>query len=249
MWRAVAVAVLALSAGCTGLLASDGPADPTVTPAPVPATGTAQPVDVPRANGTVDFDRVRARHRLALSNRSYHLHVEQPSRTTLDVWVDRDAGVVRVRRTVGRLVDDLVRVDGTVYTNVRDDPDDDYRVVPSTERTPLLDSLTGADLLRRSLHARAYRRVGTVQRGGRTLAVLYSNDTEPPLTDGDPDQATGVESRVYVDRQGIVRRVDYEAHLRDGNTVTITLTVRTGIDRIPVPWWLESNDPYTSGSM
>jgi len=249
MWRAAVVAVLVLFGGCTGLLASDGSAGTTVTPAPVPETETARPVDVPRSNGTVDIDRVFARHRLALANRSYHLHVEQPSRTTLDVWADRDAGIVRVQRTVGRLVDDLVRADGTVYTNVRDDPDDDYRVVPSTERTPLLDSLTGAELLRRSLHARAYRRVGTVQRGGRTLAVLSSNDTEPPLTDGDPDQATGVESRVYVDQRGVVRRVDYEAHLRDGRTVTITVTVRTGIDRIPVPWWLESNDPYTSGSM
>lgn len=238
MWRVLPVVAVALLAGCSGLVVGSDAATETVTPAPVPETDTDVPV--PLRNGSVDLDRLLARHDAALADRSYHRRVVlQGPQNTRDVWVDRDGGVIRVRQTFGPLVDDAVLVGNREYTNVRDDPDTDYVVRPNEGTIPYVSTLSGTALLGQVLVDGEYRRLGTVQRNGRALAVVGVNGT------GGPQPS----SRVYVDRAGIVRHVDHRARLSDQSNLSVEMTVTTGLDRVPVPWWLDDDDPYASGSM
>ncbi|MFC6863321.1 hypothetical protein ACFQGE_07585 [Halomicroarcula sp. GCM10025817] len=245
MWRPLTVLTVALLAGCSGLVVGGDAPGETVTPAPVPDTATDVPV--PLRNGTVDMDRLLSRHDAALAERSYHRRiVREGPQNTRDVWVDRDGGVVRVRQTFGPLVDDSVLVGNREYTNVRDDPDTDYVIRPSEGQIPYVRTLSGGAFLAQVLTGGEYRRLGTVQRDGRTLAVVGTNRTDGALS---PSRNAILSSRVYVDRAGVVRYVDHRARRPDGSNLTVEMTITTGLERVPVPWWLRDADPYVSGSM
>jgi hypothetical protein len=246
MWRPLAVVTLLLLAGCSGFLGTDtAEPDRTVTPAPIPETPTDRPVEVPRSNGSVDIQRVLTRHDTALEGRSFHRQVvREGPRNTRDVWVDRDANVVRVRRTIGPLADDAVVANGTLYRSISDDPNRDYTTMASDGSVPYVSTLSGVALLGLFLTDYEYERVGTVSRNDRPLAVLSTNDTDVPITAGDPDQTVAVRSRVYVDRGGIVRYVDHYERDSDGTYRTVQMRVTTGTDRIAVPWWLADAGIY-----
>ncbi|MBV0925625.1 hypothetical protein KTS45_15575 [Halomicroarcula limicola] len=246
MWRPLLVVTVVALAGCSGFLATGEASDArtTLTPAPVPEP-TATPVELPRENGSVDLDRVIDRHEAALAERSFHRHVEREGpQNTRDVWIDRDGGVVRVRQTFGPLTDDAIVAGGVVYRSVRDDPERDYVTDESDGRIPYVFSASGAPRLRQVLDAEDYDRVGTVRRVGRPLAVVASNDTGVSRSGADPNQAVAVRSRIYVDRQGIVRGVEHWERRKDGTVVELRMRVRTGIDRVPIPWWAEDAAIY-----
>ncbi|WP_276273420.1 hypothetical protein [Haloarcula litorea] len=247
MWRPLLVVAVVALAGCSGLLASGGASPPdgqAVTPAPVPER-TERPVALPRVAGDVAVDRVLERHDAALAGRSFHRHTEFAGpESTRDVWVDRDADVVRVQRRFGPLADDAIVTNGTLYRSVSDDPRTDYATLEATG-TPYVATRSGVATLDRLFGVvEGYDRVGTVRRDGRPLAVVASNDTEVPLSGADPDQTVAVESRFYVDRQGIVRYVDHWARRSDGSTVHVRMRITTGLDRVPIPWWAEGIGVY-----
>ncbi|GGK58914.1 hypothetical protein [Haloarcula sebkhae] len=249
MWRVTLAVGIALLAGCSGVFpagsTTDG-SDP-VTPAPVPTDSPDETVPVPTSDGRVDVDRLLERHEQALATRSFHRHVEQAGpQNTLDVWIDRQRGVQRVQRRFGPISDDVVFADGTVYTNVRDDPDTPYATTPATENTSLVASPAGVDLLRQLLSNTAYRKVDSARWRGRPVAVLAATDTvETPTAE---NESRVGRSRLYVDRQGIIRHVEHTEQRPERPDIDTTMTVTTDIDRVPIPWWLEDNDPYSSGS-
>ena len=250
MWRVTLTVAIALLAGCSGFFSAGptaGDADP-VTPAPVPTSSPDVTVTAPTSNGTVDVDRLLDRHGRALSTRSFHRHVEQAGpQNTLDVWVDRERGVQRVRRRFGPISDDVVLANGTVYTNVRDDPDTPYAATPATSNTSLVASPAGVALLRQLLSSTEYRQVDSFQWNGRPVAVLAATDTaETPTTENESNIGR---SRLYVDRQGIVRYFEHTEQRPDRPDIDTTVTVTTDTGRVPTPWWLEDSDPYDSGSM
>ncbi|MBX0322519.1 hypothetical protein EGH21_05700 [Halomicroarcula sp. F13] len=246
MWRPVLLVAVVALAGCSGLFASADTSSPErpLTPAPVPET-TTENVTLPRENGSVDLDRILARHEAALAERSFHRHVEREGpQNTRDVWVDRERRITRVRRTFGPLTDDAVVADGMLYRSVRDDPDTDYTATASDGQIPYVPSASGVARLRVVLDAEGYDRLGTVRRGGRTLAVVGSNDTGAPVSGADPDPVVAVRSRIYVDRTGIVRYVDHWMRRSNGTVFVLRWQVTTGIDRVPVPWWADEIGLY-----
>ncbi|AUG45994.1 hypothetical protein BVU17_00040 [Haloarcula taiwanensis] len=249
MWRVTLAVGIALLAGCSGFLPAGPSADDSdpVTPAPVPTNTPEATVTVPTSDGRVDVDRLLDRHQRALSNRNFHRHVEQAGpQNTLDVWIDRQRGIQRVRQRFGPISDDVVLADGTLYTNVRDDPDTPYATTPATPNTSLVASPPGVDLLRRLLSNTAYRTVASVQRNGRPVAVLAAtNAVETPTAE---NESAVVRSRLYVDRQGVIRHVEHTEQRPERPDIDTTMTVTTDIARVPIPWWLEDNDPYSSGS-
>ncbi|AJF25665.1 hypothetical protein SG26_07940 [Haloarcula sp. CBA1115] len=250
MWRVTLTVAIALLAGCSGLFSAGSTADggDPVTPAPVPTPSPDATVTVPTSNGTVDVGRLLDRHQQALSTRSFHRHVEQAGpQNTLDVWVDREREVQRVRRRFGPISDDVILANGTVYTNVRDDPDTPYATTPATPNTSLVTSTAGSNLLRQLLSNTEYRQVDSVQWNGRPVAVLAVTDTvETPI--GENESEIG-RSRLYVDRQGVIRYVEHTERRPDRPDIDTTVTVTTDTERVPIPWWLEDSDPYDSGSM
>ncbi|AEM55646.1 hypothetical protein HISP_00045 [Haloarcula hispanica N601] len=250
MWRVTLTVAIALLAGCSGLFSAGSTADggDPVTPAPVPTPSPDATVTVPTSNGTVDVGRLLDRHQQALSTRSFHRHVEQAGpQNTLDVWVDREREVQRVRRRFGPISDDVILANGTVYTNVRDDPDTPYATTPATPNTSLVTSTAGSNLLRQLLSNTEYRQVDSVQWNGRPVAVLAATDTvETPI--GENESEIG-RSRLYVDRQGVIRYVEHTERRPDRPDIDTTVTVTTDTERVPIPWWLEDSDPYDSGSM
>ncbi|KAA9405692.1 hypothetical protein Har1131_02285 [Haloarcula sp. CBA1131] len=250
MWRVALTVAIALLAGCSGLFSAGSTADggDPVTPAPVPTSSPDATVTVPTSNGTVDVGRLLDRHQQALSTRSFHRHVEQAGpQNTLDVWVDREREVQRVRRRFGPISDDVILANGTVYTNVRDDPDTPYATTPATPNTSLVTSTAGSNLLRQLLSNTEYRQVDSVQWNGRPVAVLAVTDTvETPI--GENESEIG-RSRLYVDRQGVIRYVEHTERRPDRPDIDTTVTVTTDTERVPIPWWLEDSDPYDSGSM
>ncbi|MUV49084.1 hypothetical protein [Haloarcula sp. CBA1122] len=250
MWRVTLTVAIALLAGCSGLFSAGSTADggDPVTPAPVPTSSPDATVTVPTSNGTVDVGRLLDRHQQALSTRSFHRHVEQAGpQNTLDVWIDRGREVQRVRRRFGPISDDVILANGTVYTNVRDDPDTPYATTPATPNTSLVTSTAGSNLLRQLLSNTEYRQVDSVQWNGRPVAVLAATDTvETPI--GENESEIG-RSRLYVDRQGVIRYVEHTERRPDRPDIDTTVTVTTDTERVPIPWWLEDSDPYDSGSM
>ncbi|EMA25912.1 MULTISPECIES: hypothetical protein [Haloarcula] len=250
MWRVTLTVAIALLAGCSGLFSAGSTADggDPVTPAPVPTSSPDATVTVPTSNGTVDVDRLLDRHQQVLSTRSFHRHVEQAGpQNTLDVWVDREREVQRVRRRFGPISDDVVLANGTVYTNVRDDPDTPYATTPATPNTSLVTSTAGTNLLRQLLSNTEYRQVDSFQWNGRPVAVLAATETvETPI--GENESEIG-RSRLYVDRQGVIRYVEHTERRPDRPDIDTTVTVTTDTERVPIPWWLEDSDPYDSGSM
>ncbi|EMA34560.1 hypothetical protein [Haloarcula japonica] len=250
MWRVTLTVGIALLAGCSGFLPAGPTADDSdpVTPAPVPTDSPDETVPVPTSDGTVNVARLLDRHERALATRSFHRHVEQAGpQNTLDVWIDRQRGVQRVQRRFGPISDDVVLADGTVYTNVRDDPDTPYATTPATGNTSLVASPAGVDLLRQLLSKTAYRKVESVRWRGRPVAVLAATDTVETSTAGN-ESGVG-RSRLYVDRQGIIRHVEHTEQRPERPDIDTTMTVTTDLERVPIPWWLEDRDPYSSGSM
>jgi len=241
MCRPLVVVVLVALAGCSGLGLGVGGDTPSVTPVPV-ATPDPSAVEVPRANGSVAVDAVLARHDAALSDRSFHRRVvREGPQNTRDVWVDRERDVVRVRRTLGPVIDDAIRADGTVYRVASDDPRRDYVTEASDGTVPYVLSQSGAARLGQVLLDEGYQRVDTVRRGERNLAVLAVNATG--RGEG-TDPSISVKSRLYVDSEGIVREIDHWERWPDGTVVTLRMTVTTGTERVPVPWWAEDIGLY-----
>ena len=250
MWRVTLTVAIALLAGCSGFLPAGptaGDPDP-VTPAPVPTSSPDVTVAVPTSNGTVDVDRLLDRHERALATRSFHRHVEQAGpQNTLDVWVDRERGVRRVLRRFGPISDDVVLANGTVYTNVRDDPDTPYSTTPATPNTSLVASPAGNNMLQLLLSDTEYQQVDSFRWNGRPVAVLAETDSAETQTDGNGSKVG--RSRLYVDRQGVIRYVEHTEQRPDRPDIDMSMTVATDIERVPIPWWLEESDPYSSGSM
>jgi len=249
MWRVTLTVGIALLAGCSGFLPAGptaGDGDP-VTPAPVPTSAPDVTVTVPTSDGAVDVARLLDRHERALSTRSFHRHVEQAGpQNTLDVWIDREREIQRVRRRFGPISDDVVLANGTVYTNVRDDPDTPYAATPATPNTSLVASPAGVNLLRQLLSNTEYRQVDSFRWNGRPVAVLAAADTVTPTAENESDIGR---SRLYVDRQGVIRYVEHTEQRPDRPDIDATMTVATDTERVPIPWWLEERDPYSSGSM
>jgi hypothetical protein len=239
MWRLLAVVALLVLAGCTGLL--DEQRTERVTAAPVPDVDPSL-VEVPTANGSVDVAALLRRHEAALSNRSFTRSVGRAGpENTRTVWVDREADIVRVRRTFGPLTDDAVAADGMVYRLASDDPDADYRAEPSNDTVPYVPSLSGRDRLGQVLFEDGYRRVDTVERNGRPVAVLAVNATG---RGAGTDPSVAVQSELHVDADGVVRSVDHWERRPDGTVVEFRMTVETGTGSVPVPWWAEDIGLY-----
>ncbi|MFB6222766.1 MAG: hypothetical protein ABEH86_03710 [Haloarcula sp.] len=250
MWR-VALAVVMLLAGCSGFFPAGTTTDDSdpVTPAPVPTSTSDVTVAVPTTGGTVDVERLLDRHEQALANRSFHRHVVRAGpQHTLDVWIDRERDVRRVQRRFGPIADDVIVSNGTVYNNVHDDPETPYTTSPATPNTSLVASPSGRDLLRFLLANSEYRQVDSFRWNGHRVAVLAVIETgEAPATA--ENESVVVTSRLYVDQQGIIRYAKHTERRSDQWDIETTMTVTTDVERVPIPWWLDENDPYASGSM
>lgn len=241
MFRPLVVVTLVVLAGCSGLGFGSSADDLAVTPVPV-TTPDASAVEVPRANGSVDVDRILARHDAALSDRSFHRRIVRSGPQNIrDVWVDNERDIVRVRRTLGPVVDDAIVADGRLYRVASDDPDRDYVSEPSNATVPYVPTRSGAARLQQVLLGEGYQRVDTVRRGGRNLAVVAVNATG--RGEGS-DPSIAVQSRLYVDSEGVVREVDHWERRPDGTVVTLEMRLTTGTERVPVPWWAEDIGLY-----
>ena len=241
MFRSLAVITLLVLAGCSGLGFGPSADTPTVTPVPV-TTPDASAVEVARANGSVDIDAILARHDAALTERSFHRSVvREGPQNTRDVWVDSERDIVRVRRTLGPVVDDAIIADGRLYRAASDDPDRDYVTEPSNATVPYVPSPSGAARLRQVLLEEGYQRVDTVRRNGRDLAVVAVNATG--RGEG-PDPSIAAQSRLLVDSEGVIRAVDHWERRPDGTIVEFEMAVTTDTDRVPIPWWAEDIGLY-----
>lgn len=251
MWRVGLAVVVTLLAGCSGFLpdgTTTGDSDP-VTPAPVPTSSSDVTVAVPTTDGTVDVERLLARHEQALATRSFQRQVVRagPQRT-LNVWIDRERGVRRVQRRFGPIADDALVSNGTVYTNVHDDPETPYTTSKATANTSLVASPSGQNLLRFLLADNEYRKVDSFRWNGHAVAVLAVSERGNPTTAG-TNESVIVTSRLYVDRQGVIRYVRHTERRPEKWDIKTTMTVTTETERVPIPWWLDGHDPYASGSM
>jgi len=244
MCRAVAVALLATLAGCGGFVpASDSAAsDSALTPAPVPDTASAG-VDVSDANGTVDIERVIARHDAALANRSFYRRVEQ-GETTRELWVDHDAGVVRVQQRSGAGTAGAVVTSDRTYHHDEGAEPTEYTVSEGGSDVPYVLSRSGATTLRQFLSRYEYRQVGTVEWRGQPVAVLEANETGVPLPSPNPDLTASISSQVYVDQDGVVRYVVHREAFTDGTEREIRMVVSLDIERVAVPTWLDEEEVY-----
>jgi len=241
MRRLLVVVTLVVLAGCGGLGFGPSGDTPTVTPVPV-ATPDPSAVEVARTNGSVDIDAVLARHDAALADRSFHRHVvREGPQNTRDVWVDAERDIVRVRRTLGPVLDDAISVDGTVYRVASDDPGRDYVAEPSDGAIPYVLSQSGAARLGQVLVDHGYQRVDTVRRGERNLAVVAVNATG--RGEGS-DPSIAVQSRLFIDSEGIVREVDHWERRPDGTIVDFEMDVTTSEEPVPVSWWAEDIGLY-----
>ena len=241
MYRSLAVLALVVLAGCSGLGFGFSADTPSVTPVPV-ATPDPSAVEVARANGSVDIDAVLARHDAELADRSFHRRVvREGPQNTRDVWVDRERGVVRVRRTLGPVLDDAIVAHGTVYRVASDDPGREYVSEASNATVPYVPSQSGSARLGQVLLDDGYQRVDTVRRGGQNLAVLAVDATG--RGEG-PDPSISVQSRLYVDSEGVIREVDHWERRPDGTIVDLRMAVTTDTERVPIPWWAEDIGLY-----
>lgn len=234
--RRLLVVALVLLAGCSGVYTDEPTREtPEVTAAPVPET--TPEIALPRT----EDDRpavgpIIASHREELSTRSFHLRIERnggQSRT--DVWVDREADRLRIKRVRNGSVDDTLVADGTRY-ELRENGS------VTSESTgwedPYLGSTTGFFILQRHVAGLTYERAGTVRRTGTVLAVVRANATDLTSWRSGFRTVVAADSTLYVDRDGIVRYVDHEERLADGSVRTIEMRVTTGV-RTPLPEWYE----------
>ncbi|MDS0260233.1 hypothetical protein NDI56_12585 [Haloarcula sp. S1CR25-12] len=241
MRHTLAVVTLVALAGCSGLGLGPSADEQSVTPVPI-STPDSSAVDLPGQNGSVDIDRVVARHDAALADRSFHRTVVRAGpQNTRDVWVDRERGVVRVRRTFGPVVDDAILTDGTVYRAASDDPERAYVTEDSDAAVPYVPSQSGGARLRQVLLDGGYQRVDTIRRNDRVLAVVAVDATG---RGAGSDPSIAVQSRLAVDADGIIREVDHWERRPDGTVVAFEMTVDTDTERVPVPWWAEDIGLY-----
>ncbi|QLH77308.1 hypothetical protein HZS55_08380 [Halosimplex rubrum] len=233
--RTVVVALLVVLAGCNAFAGGDGtdrPETATLTPVEVPtaeslrtATPTpteclaprvaaddrtpaptpATPVPLATTNGTVAGDDIVAGHGAALDDYSFSLRMDGTRvRAMPGVTAFTYEGVtlgfqsVRVFAVAGtiyrlRQVEDGVAVDRQPY-----DPDS-----PGSAR--YRDALTGESWLDERIGDYNYTQIGTRTWNGTEVRVFQeARDIEILVGSG---EALSVESTVFVDRRGVVRRV------------------------------------------
>jgi hypothetical protein len=231
--RRLLVAVAILFAGCTGPLADGGtPDQSSVTAAPVPeASGD---VVLPQTvDGTPAVGRIIAAHRTALSTRSFHLQiVRDGGRSSTDVWVDREADIVRVRRVWNGSTDDAVVADGTRY-----DLRANGTVATSpADGTPFLASESGFFLLQQRVAGLVYNRTGTTTRNGTTLAVLRATTSDSSISRSGFRTVIAANSTLSVAQSGIIREVTHEERYADDAVRTLNMTLTPGAS-VSLPAW------------
>jgi hypothetical protein len=232
MRRLLVVAAIFL-AGCTGSLTDGGtPDQSSVTAAPVPES--SGDIVLPQTtDGRPAVGRIIAAHRTALSTRSFHLQVARDgNRSSTDVWIDREADIVRVRRVWNGSTDDAVVAGGTRYDRQANGT---VATNPAGE-TPSLDSESGFYLLQQRVAGLVYNRTGTATRNGTTLAVLRANTTDSTISRSGFRTVVAANSTLYVDRNGIIRGLDHEERYADGTVRTLDVTVTTDAS-VPLPDW------------
>lgn len=238
MRRVLAVALLLLLAGCTGVFGGDAQREaPSVTPVPVPEPTPGRVVVPQAADGTPAVGRLIAAHSQALSTRPFHLRVVRSDTSAVDVWVDHEADLARFRRVVDESVTDVVVHNGTRYEvgadgEVRSSPVNDL---------PFVDSPTGFFLLQQRVAGLVYTRAGTATRDGRRVALLRANTTNSTISRSGFRTVVAANSTLAVDRNGIVRELDHEERYADGTVRRLRLTVTTGED-VPLPEWYERQE-------
>lgn len=171
------------------------------TPAPTPAT----PVPLATTDGAVSGDDIVAGHGAALDNHSFSLRMDgtrvratpgASAFTYEGVTLGfRSVSVFAVAGTIYRLrqVEDGVAVDRRPY-----DPD-------SPDSAWYRDALTGEDWLEERIGAYNYTQTGTRTWNGTEVRVFEeARDVEVLVGSG---EALTVESTLFVDRRGVVRRV------------------------------------------
>jgi len=231
MRRLLVVAALLL-AGCTGSL-TDGntPDQRSVTAAPVPAT---EGIVLPQTtDGRSAVGRIIADHRTALSTRSFRLQVvSDGGRFSTDVWVDREANLVRVQRVLNGSTDDAVVADGLRYDL---QANGSVATSPATG-TPYLASESGFFLLQQRVAGLVYNRTGTATRDGTSVAVLRANTTDSTISRSGFRTVVAANSTLYVDRNRIIRELDHEERYADDTVRTLNVTVTTDAS-VPLPEW------------
>ncbi|QLH81767.1 hypothetical protein [Halosimplex pelagicum] len=233
--RTVVVALLVVLAGCNAFAGGDGtdrPGTATLTPVEVPtaeslrtATPTsteclaprvaaddrtpaptpATPVPLAAANGTVDGDAIVAGHGAALDDHSFSLRMDgtrvraMPGAAAFTYeGVTLGFQSVQVFAVAGTIYR-LRQVEGGVSVAQRPyDPD-------SPGSTWYRDALTGENWLDERIGGYNYTHIGTRTWNGTEVRIFEeARDIEVLVGSG---EALSVESTVFVDRRGVVRRV------------------------------------------
>ncbi|WP_254272051.1 hypothetical protein [Haloarcula marina] len=240
MRRLLAVALVVL-AGCSGVFADDGRPTETapVTAAPVPETPPA-PVTLPQSeDGTPAVGQIVIGHHRTVSERTLHRRVVTGGgETAVDVWVDREADVARVQRRYGNSTTDTVVADGVRYERGVE------RQVETSIEVPYVETASGLFFLQQLVSGLVYNRTGTVTRNGERLAVVSANTTNSTISRSAFRTVVAADSRLYVDRRGGIRYVDHRERYADGTVRTVRMRVRTDIDRVPIPPWLDGTAVY-----
>lgn len=255
----VLVVVLLLLSGCNGLGFGDETARETVTPAPIPTAEAVQQTGetprpdclVPRAPTPVNPSRTTtdrswtlpsqgtpingsalvAIHDRVLPNHSYHARFGDEQH----VWSLPGHAAFAYQRTVnGTRVLDAYAVGGrlSLLRHRPDGPDTlseaPYR--PSDGFRPRsLPALTGADWLERVIGHHEYTVYGTRTWNGIRVRVLRAAITEPTLLRF--RRVVELDSTVYVDTRGIIRRVRHYERYRPVDPAA--LSNETNADEVP----------------
>jgi hypothetical protein len=241
--RQILVVAVVLLAGCSGVFGGGATSDtPAVTPAPVP-TASAGDISLPEtADGTPAVGRIIASHRAALSTRAFHRRlVVDGNLSTTDVWVDRDGKRTRIRRVAGE-TDDVVVANDRRYERGADGT---VQRKPGTWELPYVDSASGRFVLQRYVAGLVYNRTGTVTQNGTRLAVLRANTTDSTIDRGGYRTVVAADSTLYVDRDGIVRRMDHRERYADGTVRTLRFRVWTGEESVRMPAWFTERETAT----
>lgn len=264
---AVGLVVLVLAGSCLGFApGGDRTGSPTVTPAPVPSTDPATPSTVAPgigADGTVDTQVVVARHRQALSNRSYTVTVrrtvtrgeETLRETYARSWVApsgefRLVQHVNVSRRPGgprapQPVTDIWYNGSWTFFRQTDSTGTPHVRVQTANRTILPDPLFGP-VLRDTLSVARLRPSGG---GDRPLELVGAPPVNRSVLDPPPSagRVRNVSVRVTLAHNGVLRavRVGYDA-TAEGERVRIVRTVRvSGLGETTVsspPWYMDTTN-------
>jgi hypothetical protein len=240
---ALVVAVAMLLSGCNGVLGADpGATTGTVTPAPVPtsddpavATTASGECSVPPpatpdlsasakptavrplglTNGSVEGERLVGAHAAALRNVSYTLRAADQ----IEVRALANATAFTYRGILGLRFVQAYAVGDTLY-RLEPTGEDDYRIERERYRPGArLDRQFGASLvaaawLEDRMRWFEYTHVETFAIDETTVRVLRAEFEDP--IDRRQFVIIDVESVVYVDRRGIIRRLSHKQKLRTG---------------------------------